>query len=127
MGLDENEKQIHAIFAENLRRRIAEAGETQANVADALGISRSALSAYCTGEKLPRQGAMQKLANYLRVSVGELMDDGTTIDRWGQATQLARTLAYQIDELDEYGRSLVRMVVEAEARRVREARNSKQN
>lgn len=45
---------------------------TQATVAEAVGISPSALAMYETGERIPRDGVKFALAKYYGVSVGSL-------------------------------------------------------
>ena len=42
---------------------------TQSEVADALGISKSALAMYETGERIPRDTVKCRIANYYRKSV----------------------------------------------------------
>lgn len=54
-------------------RLIAARGErTQQEVADAIGIARSALGMYETGDRVPRDAIKVQLADYYGVPVGEL-------------------------------------------------------
>ena len=125
MGKDMSDKQMKAILSRNLTQKIRDSGESQAKIADALGISTSSLSSYCTGERFPRSELLRALADYFNISVGELTDDEATRRRSGSyVSQEAMTTARLYDELDQYGRSLVRLVLDAEVRRVRDSKHS---
>lgn len=121
MGNDTYEKNIRDNLSYNLSRRIKDSGESQANIAAATGISASALSSYCTGARYPRPEQLRALADYFNISVGELTDDEAIRQRQAnRLSQEATRIAELFDELDSHGRSLIRMVVDAELRRVRE-------
>ena len=62
------------IFADNLSRLLEERGLEQQRVASDLNISTSTLSAWVTGKRFPRADIMQLLAQYLHVTVSELVD-----------------------------------------------------
>lgn len=62
------------IFASNLTRILIEKDKQQAQVADAIGISRAAMNMWCKGVTFPRMPKIQKLAQYLDVSVSDLVD-----------------------------------------------------
>ena len=62
------------IFADNLSRLLEERGLEQQRVASDLNISTSTLSAWVTGQRFPRADIMQSLAQYLHVTVSELVD-----------------------------------------------------
>lgn len=57
------------IMADKLKTLRATVAKTQQEVADALGISRSALNAYELGQRTPRDEVKLKIANYYGVSV----------------------------------------------------------
>ena len=124
MGKDMSDKQMKAILSRNLTQKIRDSGESQANIAAALDISTSSLSSYCTGERFPRSEQLRALADYFNISVGELTDDEATRRRSASyLSQEAASMASLYDELDQYGRSLVRLVLDAEIRRVRDSRH----
>lgn len=50
-------------------------GETQEQVAEAIGISYVSLSRYETGQRMPKMNILMKLAEYYGVSVDEIMRD----------------------------------------------------
>lgn len=121
MGYNTGEGNIRDNLSYNLARRIKDSGESQVNIAAATGISPSALSSYCTGARYPRPEQLCALADYFGISVGELTDDDAIRRRQAnRLSQEATRIAEMFDELDFHGRSLIRMVVEAELRRVRE-------
>ena len=60
--------------SKKIGKRLVElrADKSQHEVAEAVGISRSALSMYECGERIPRDEIKIKLANYYRTSVESL-------------------------------------------------------
>ena len=62
------------IFASNLTRILEQKDKKQAEVAEAIGISRAAMNMWCKGVTFPRMPKIQKLAKYLNVSVSDLVD-----------------------------------------------------
>lgn len=60
--------------SKKIGKRLVElrADKSQDEVAEAVGISRSALSMYECGERIPRDEIKIKLANYYRTSVESL-------------------------------------------------------
>lgn len=84
------------MFADRLRSVRAERGLSQAELSEALGISRSALSGYESGRKLePNYGTLTKIADYFGVSVDWLL--GRTEVRHMRASDV-RT----IDDIKHY-------------------------
>ena len=66
------------IFSRNLSRICAEKGITQTDLAKALGISKSTISSWFVGERLPRMGKVEMLAEYLGVFKTDLLEDKPT-------------------------------------------------
>lgn len=62
------------VDSKKIGKRLVElrADKSQDEVAEAVGISRSALSMYECGERIPRDEIKIKLANYYRTSVESL-------------------------------------------------------
>lgn len=118
MKSTDNEK-MRQTLAENLEFIIRQSGYTQAQVADATGISRSAMSSYCNGVRYPRPSQLKALAEFFKVGIGRLTDD-LRESGMGQSemSNEAYWIAQSFDELDSYGRELVRIVVENELRRL---------
>lgn len=62
-------------FAEKVKTARSELGDSQAQLAEKVGVSLRTIAAYEQGVKRPRQGTMLKLAKALKVSVKFLSDD----------------------------------------------------
>ena len=69
------------IFAENLRKQAAIAGENQPDIAEVLGVTKSAVNSYFTGTKMPRMDRIKKLAEHFGCNVSDLIDDKTVEDQ----------------------------------------------
>lgn len=69
------------IFAENLKRQTDLAGESQLDIAEFLGITKSAVNSYFLGNKMPRMDRIKKLAEHLGCNVSDLIDDKTVKDQ----------------------------------------------
>lgn len=65
------------IFSENLLRQLEKKGMTQASLADALGLTPSTVSDWCTGKKYPRVSSLQLLANFFGIPRGQLTEEET--------------------------------------------------
>lgn len=61
--------------SERLLRIRTMRGETQEQVAEAVGISYVSLSRYETGQRMPKMNILLKLADHYGVSVDEIMRD----------------------------------------------------
>lgn len=63
------------IFAANLQRLMRENGEKQVDVARLLGVTKSSVSAYCSGEQMPRMDKIELLAQHYGVSRAALIEE----------------------------------------------------
>ena len=107
------------ILSRNLGRLIREKGISQAQLAEATGISPSALSSYVQGVRYPRPEYVTALANYFGVTPGELTEDGQAKDnRVGQLSNEAIRIAEAFDRLDPLGQEVIRFVTDAELQRL---------
>lgn len=61
------------IFAANLRRLMREHNERQVDVARLLDVTKSSVSAYCSGEQMPRMDKLEQLAQHYGVSRAALI------------------------------------------------------
>ena len=62
------------VFAANLLQLLAERGMSQSDLANALGLTPSTVSDWCTGKKYPRVGSLQLLADYFGTARGRLTE-----------------------------------------------------
>ena len=69
------------IFSENLKKQAAIAGENQPDIAEVLGVTKSAVNAYFTGNKMPRMDRIKKLADHFGCNVSDLVDDKSIEDQ----------------------------------------------
>lgn len=63
------------VFAKNLNRLISQSEVTQSDIARLLGVSKSTVSSWCSGQKTPRMGKVQTLADYFGVMKSDLIED----------------------------------------------------
>ena len=61
-------------ISEKIRRARKEAGFTQSELAEKLGVSQAMISAYEKGLRNPKLETLQKIANVLKVNIFSLMD-----------------------------------------------------
>ena len=69
------------IFSENLKKQAAIAGENQPDIAEVLGVTKSAVNAYFMGNKMPRMDRIKKLAEHFGCNVSDLVDDKSIEDQ----------------------------------------------
>ena len=69
------------IFSENLKKQAAIAGENQPDIAEVLGVTKSAVNSYFTGTKMPRMDRIKKLADHFGCNVSDLVDDKSIEDQ----------------------------------------------
>ena len=60
-------------FAENFKKARTAAGLTQQQVADALGLDRSAIAHYETGDSMPNARNLQKICELMNITLNELL------------------------------------------------------
>ena len=115
---DIEDQKMRDILAVNLAYQILRMGESQSHVAERTGISASALNSYVKGQRYPRPGQLNALAKYFHVSVGELTDDPTEVNKTSQVSNEAKRIAYSFDELDAHGKELIRLIIQSELSRM---------
>ena len=70
-----SELEAKRIFAKNLNYYLNLNNEKQNEVAFKLGISVSTFSSWCTGQKMPRMGKIEMLANYFGIQKSDLIEE----------------------------------------------------
>jgi len=70
--LDDKYKKI---FSKNLNHYMDLNGKTQTDIINDLDINKSAISSWCNGTRLPRMNKVELLANYLNITVSDLIGD----------------------------------------------------
>lgn len=66
------------IIGNNIRKFREKSGLTQPQIADKVNVSKQSISNWETGLKVPRMGALQKLADIFGVSIGDITDEHST-------------------------------------------------
>lgn len=68
-------KNYKKIFAKNLKRLLDDNNITQGELSDRLNISKSVISSWCTGTRLPRMDKVDMLSKYFNVKRSELLEE----------------------------------------------------
>lgn len=71
--MDEYNKKI---FAENLKRLMEKNDVNQTDIKNLLGVSKSTVSGWCNGIKIPRMDKIETLAKFFNCSKSDLIEDG---------------------------------------------------
>ena len=75
-----SEQEIITIISENIKAFMRRKGLTQIQVADYIGISEAAVSAWCNGKKTPRMNKIDKLCELFGCTRTEIMSkDGVDL------------------------------------------------
>ena len=69
-----NDNMLKEIFSKNLNDVMNERGKIQMDLMKDLGLSSSTVSSWCKGQKMPRMGKVQMLADYLQVPKSRLIE-----------------------------------------------------
>jgi len=94
------EDKIKKIFAKNLKYYMNKSEKTQADLYRYIGVSSSVASAWCNGLKLPRMDKIQSIANWLNVSLSDLLEENKTNDYYlNPETKKIAQEVYQNPEL----------------------------
>lgn len=69
-----NDDKYKKIFSKNLNYYMNLRGKEQTDIINDLSINKSAISSWCLGTRLPRMNKVELLANYLGISVSDLLE-----------------------------------------------------
>ena len=97
-----NQEDFRKLFAKNLRRVLIEREKTQADIANALGVSRPTVSTWTNAKKVPKMETIDKLCAYLNCRRSDLMEENK-------------------NPLEDARRELVRLAMTAELENVKTA------
>ena len=70
-----SEETLRAIFAKNLRHYLDINGRNQTDLCRFMNVSSATSSDWCNARKMPRADKIQSIANWLGISIGDLMED----------------------------------------------------
>lgn len=68
-------KQLHEIVSKNIMKYLEINGKTQTEVAKVIGVSPTTFNSWCTGNAIPRAGALQSLADYFGIQKSDILKD----------------------------------------------------
>lgn len=68
------------IFAKNLSYYVERSGKMQIEIAEAIGVSKSAFTEWLKGRKYPRIGKIEALADYFGIQKSDLIEDKLSED-----------------------------------------------
>lgn len=90
--------QTKDIFASNLARFLTVANQTQADLAKILGVSKSTVSSWSTGEKMPRMDKIEAMASHFGVQKSALLEPEGADDSTGALMEQCRFLSRESKE-----------------------------
>lgn len=86
------EAEQRKIFSENLTKLLQRCGKTQMQLANSLDVSKSTVSSWCSGSKMPRMGKIDEIAAWLSVSRSELIEENNVAADNGDVSDLLEAL-----------------------------------
>lgn len=90
-----SDEEIKKVFSRNLRMHLAAKGKQPVDIVNELGISFSTVSNWINGQKFPRMGKVELLAQWLGIEKSDLIEDKPEDDDYyldPQARELARDI-----------------------------------
>lgn len=87
---------IKIIIADNIKRLRKLKNETAVELAESLGVSQSTISEWENGNKMPRAGAIEKLAQHYNVNKTDILNKYNPIEHGINENQ--KLIASHIDE-----------------------------
>lgn len=70
-----SESELNRLIAERIRYYMDQKNVSQAEMAEALGVSQQAVSTWCQGIKMPRMDKIDKICSFLGVTRSALMQE----------------------------------------------------
>lgn len=93
-------EEINKIFAENLRKYMDRNGETQAELAEILGVTPQAVSTWMVGIRTPRMGVVDKMCEHYGIKRSDLLDTTSRAEEY-YTDENTRKMAQEIFESKE--------------------------
>ena len=93
------------VFSKNLRKYMEQAGKTQKEVADVVGVAAPTFNEWLSGKKFPRIDKIQKLADYFGILKSDLIEEKMTEEKEKDNEILAEIIVRM--RMDDEFRSLV--------------------
>ena len=93
------------VFSKNLRTYMEQAGKTQKEVADVVGVAAPTFNEWLSGKKFPRIDKIQKLADYFGILKSDLIEEKMTEEKEKDNEILAEIIVRM--RMDEEFKSLI--------------------
>ena len=93
------------VFSKNLRKYMEQAGKTQKEVADVVGVAPPTFNEWLSGKKFPRIDKIQKLADYFGILKSDLIEEKMTEEKEKDNEILAEIIVRM--RMDDEFKSLV--------------------
>ena len=97
-----SEQEFNILFAKNLNHYLQLNAKTQLDLANHLGVSTSAVSAWCRGAKIPRMDKVDAMCKYFGIRRSDLMEDKNSKSSSYYLNDEARELAEFLYTNPEY-------------------------
>lgn len=97
-----SEQEFNILFAKNLNHYLQVNDRTQLDLANHLGVSASAVSAWCRGAKIPRMDKVDAMCKYFGIKRSDLMEDKNSKSNSYYLNDDARDLAEFLYSNPEY-------------------------
>ena len=97
-----SEQEFNILFAKNLNHYLHANGKNQLDLANHLGVSTSAVSAWCRGAKIPRMDKVDAMCKYFGIKRSDLMEDKNSKSDSYYLNDNAREMAQFLYENPEY-------------------------
>ena len=97
-----SEQEFNILFAKNLNHYLQLNDKTQLDLANHLGVSTSAVSAWCRGAKIPRMDKVDAMCKYFGIRRSDLMEDKNSKSNSYYLNDEARELAEFLYTNPEY-------------------------
>ena len=107
------------MFKDRLREARLNRQMTQAELAARIGVVKSTIAGYEAGRSEPDMEKFALIMSALNVDANSLLRDEMNGEQIGRVvpTDEAHLIALKFDELDEHGKQMIRLVIEAERNR----------
>ncbi|MBQ2956152.1 MAG: helix-turn-helix transcriptional regulator [Clostridia bacterium] len=108
-----------SLFKDRLREARLNRKMTQAELAERIGVVKSTIAGYEAGRSEPDMEKFALIMSVLNVDANSLLRDEMYGDHIGRVvpTDEAYLIALKYDELDDHGKQMIRLVLEAERSR----------
>lgn len=96
-----SDEQYRKTFVKKLHYYMKLKGINQTDIMKALGLSSSTVSNWCTGQKMPRMGKIQMLADYFGVEKSDLIEEKQNFTTSEDISKLKKQFINKIMNLDD--------------------------